>query len=91
MMTEWINVKDRLPTNNQYVLAYYEYDPSDGSWDHRKGYKLISFQYGGRVHEYPKDKPGYTLSHWDSTMPNWGLDDCYKITHWAELPKEPKS
>ncbi len=88
-MTEWIKCRERLPKNNQHVLAYYKFDPSDGSWDYSSGYRLIMFSFGKRVHEYPTDKPGYTLSHWDEKEPNWGLDDRYTITYWAELPEAP--
>lgn len=89
-MTEWISVKDRLPKNNQDVLAYYNFDPSDGSSEHIREYKVVYFRFGKNVYEYPKDKPGYTIYHWDLKEPNWGLDERYTVTHWAELPEGPK-
>lgn len=90
-MTEWFKCSERLPKNNQLVIAYYKFDPSDGSWDHSEGYKILYFSFGKNVHEYPKEKPGYTLTHWDQNEPNWGLDDRYKITHWTELLKPPEN
>jgi len=90
-MTEWIKCSDRFPKNNQQVLVHYKFDPADGSLDYANGYKLTHFSFGAKVYEYPKDKPGYILSHWDEKQPNWGLDDRYTITHWAELPAPPNS
>lgn len=86
-MTEWISVKTALPKNNQRVLVFYKFDPSDGSWDHSRGMKITSFSFGKRVYETYNEKPGYQLTHWKRDEPNWGMefDDRYEITHWSEV------
>lgn len=89
-MNEWISVEDRLPKNNEQVLIWYKFDPSNGTWDYRSGMMMTSFSYGGNVVEYPEDKPGYWLTHWDQKISNWHVDDRYQVTHWMSLPPQPE-
>lgn len=87
---KWISVKERVPQNNQRVLVYADFDPSDGSWDYKREIKITSFSLGKRVFEYPDDKPGYCLSHWDLSAPNWNFDeDRWRVRFWMPLPEMP--
>jgi len=86
-----ISINDSYPRNNQQVLVWYKFDPSDGSWDYDEGFKITSFQYGAHVTEYRENLPGYRLIRWDEKMPKFFIenDDRYKVTHWMPLPEKP--
>lgn len=70
---KWISVKEQLPKNNERVIVWSSYDPSDGSLDYQKGMILTHFSYGDESIEYLEDRPGYRLVHWDAMKPNWNL------------------
>lgn len=86
---EWISAKEKRPDKEQWVLAYgilhkYNYDSREECKyedcpDEGDKYEIKTALYDGEGTD--------CLWHFDSHCCESGL---YHVTHWAELPQEPK-
>ena len=75
-MSEWINVKDRLPEHNQRVLIF-----AEGKEDFNT---IIQISHIGNVGLFP------STPEWDWIAPFQYFFTNYEITHWTPLPNPPE-
>lgn len=80
-MTEWINIKDRLPSiNGRYLVVYHFFQYRE--------VRVLSFAKNlHKVDEYDfpdKKRPGWYIC--DSEV---GYVEMNGVTYWAELPEMP--
>ena len=76
-MSEWINVKDRLPETNREVLVCFNlYEPIFRQNRKIARYGLIGIK---SLREYPV---GNLI---------WEDEDYHQVTHWMYLPEVPKN
>ena len=73
MENNWISVEERLPQNNQLVLAY---TPCDG-------YMFVGYYLEGRTSRYAWSE-WYIVTAMRSTRKM-----KKKVTHWMPLPQPP--
>ena len=87
-MTEWISVKDRLPSQDGYYLVAYKLDVIPQRW-HFNVYPFSLDLYKTDKFDFPrkkyKGKSGFYF--YDS---EYGNCENSRVTHWMPLPKPPK-
>lgn len=76
---DWISVKDRMPSDGEYVLCYHLDD------DHI----TVGYFESENVQFYIESDGSkfYTDSGWETQIP-WAQKG--DVTHWMPLPKPPK-
>ena len=83
-MFEWINIKDKLPTENGKYLCCYS-DAVNGSpiieilYYTKNVCKICDYYFGDEDH-----------AGWYYNDSEWGYSEMNTITHWAPLPTAPK-
>ena len=81
-MSEWISVKDRLPTESGEYLCYFQ--ASHGEWMNVVRFTLNLEQ----VDDY--NFSGKNRSGWYDYDSEWGYFEKSKVTHWMFLPEASK-
>ncbi len=77
---EWISVKDRLPNNNELVIAYGKKET-----DSEKDVWLVTF-YKEVIEKCGDHKKNISDQYWEKTN-GYDVDE---VTHWMPLPQPPK-
>lgn len=87
-MTEWISVKDRLPSQDGYYLVAYKLQTVPLIWQFDV-YPFALDLYNTDKFDFPrkkyKGKSGFYF--YDS---EYGFCENSRVTHWMPLPKPPK-
>lgn len=76
----WISVNDRLPDDNQVVLAHHEII-IDGGGEHEEDENVTIQRYEGKW---------ITDRMEQQRMGKWLFDITDRVTHWMPIPKLPK-
>ncbi len=76
----WISVEERLPDNNQVVLAHHEII-IDGGGEHKEDENMTIQRYVGKW---------ITNRMEQQRMGKWLFDITDRVTHWMPIPAIPK-
>ena len=90
-MSEWTSVKDKLPENNQYVLAIHNRGTWRDSDDPVKvNYVVLKFVRGTTTGQGQNDMQGNNLVPygWNSFGPDHFFGQS--VDYWMPLPEYPK-
>ena len=88
---EWISVKEKLPADNQTVLAYVPYNrvptPGDATVTILQPIKILVFN----LDFYGNHKPRHKRSESDHFWSGVGLSNHFfqEVSHWTPLPSKP--